>query len=277
MRTLSRILLVATLVWCCSRLIVYLLPGDPADFLVHESLVRIDAETLRKKMDLTQGPLHRILAWPSGESLIRGTPVGPLLGSAFVRSAFLVLLTLAVSIPAALTLSYLHFRNARARQWAQILSLLSASLPLFVLGPLLLRHLSLPNPWLPAFTLSLHLAGFWYRAIAKKLDGFLPRSPVPGARALGFPERRVFARALLAPVLGSLLAYFGTQLGTLLNGSLIVETVFQWKGLGSLLAESILSRDYPVIELCLMLTTFLTLISQQLGLGLQARWEPRIE
>jgi peptide/nickel transport system permease protein len=277
MRAMLRILLVSSLVWGVSRSVVYLLPGDPVDYLVHESLVRIDPAELRAKMDLTGSPWDRIFSVPSMQSLVRQLPLGTLLFQAVQRSGSLTFLTLVLSIPWAIGLAYFHFRYPASRRFTQGFSLLSASLPLFVIGPILLRNLTLPNPWLPALTLSFHLSGFWYRAVSRKLDGFLPRSPVAGARALGFPEDRVFFRALLAPVSGSLLLYFGTQLGTLLNGSLIVEVLFQWKGIGSLLAESILSRDYPVIEACLLVATLLTLLSQQLGIWLQNLWEPRHE
>lgn len=277
MRALLRILSVCVLVWAVSRTVVYLLPGDPVDFLVHESLVRVDPVELRARMDLDGSPWDRIFSKPSGKSLVKDSPLSVLLVDSLGKSGILALLTLMLSIPWALVFAFFHFRHPSMRRFTHGFSIFSASLPLFVIGPLLLRHLPLPNPWLPALALSFHLSGFWYRAISKKLDGFLPRSPVAGARALGFPETRVFLRALLAPVLGSLLLYFGTQLGTLLNGSLIVEVLFQWRGLGSLLADSILSRDYPVIEACILVATLLTLISQQLGIWLQNLWEPRQE
>ncbi len=277
MRALFRILIVSALVWTVSRSIVYLLPGDPVDFLVHESLVRIDPDELRARMDLDGSPMERIFSVPTGKSLVKQTPVSRLMADALGKSGILALLTLMLSIPSALALAFLHFRHPDFRRFTNGFSILSASLPLFVIGPVLLRNLPFPNPWLPALTLSFHLSGFWYRAISKKLDGFLPISPVAGARALGFPENRVFLRALLAPVSGSLLLYFGTQLGTLLNGSLIVEVLFQWRGLGSLLADSILSRDYPVIEVCILVATLLTLVSQQIGIWLQNLWEPRQE
>jgi peptide/nickel transport system permease protein len=277
MRAWFRILIVSALVWSVSRSVVYLLPGDPVDFLVHESLVKIDPAELRTRMDLNGTPWDRIFSAPSGKSLVKQTPLIRLLSDSLGKSGILALLTLMLSLPWALGLSFVHFRHPEWRKFIHGFSILSASLPWFVIGPVLLRNLPLPNPWLPALTLSFHLSGFWYRAISKKLDGFLPISPVAGARALGFPENRVFFRALLAPVSGSLLLYFGTQLGTLLNGSLIVEVLFQWRGLGSLLADSILSRDYPVIEVCILSATLLTLLSQQLGIWLQDLWEPRQE
>ncbi len=276
MKTPLRILLVFSLVWSLSRSAIYFLPGDPADFLVHESLVQVTPEDLRSKMDLDRGIIHRVFSLPKNESLIQKQSTTTLVGRAFFKSVTLTLLTLAFSLPATLGLLYLHFQSGRRRSLSHAISIFIASTPLFVAGPLLLRCFQFPNPILPALTLSLYLTGFWYRSLSKKLDALLPESSVPGARALGFPEFQVFSRNLLAPALGSFLAYFGTQLGILFNGSLIVETIFQWNGLGSLLAESVLSRDYPVIEVCLLVVTLLTLLSQQIGYWLQSLWEPRL-
>ncbi|NDG84930.1 MAG: ABC transporter permease subunit [Proteobacteria bacterium] len=276
MKTGFRPLLVFALVWCVSRSAVYLLPGDPAEYLVHESLVEISPSSLREKMDLDRSPLARILSIPKNRSLIRNESAQTLLGRAATRSAILALLTLAISIPLTFGGLFIDFGTGPLRALSRFAGFMLASVPVLVLGPLLLRTLPLANPLMPAFVLALHLAAFWHRALSKQLVRALPASSVPGARAIGFPEWRVFYRNLLAPSLGGFLAFFGTQLGVLLNGSLLVETLFQWHGLGSLLADSVLSRDYPVIELSLLLIALLTLLAQHLGYVLQRRWDPRI-
>jgi peptide/nickel transport system permease protein len=151
-----------------------------------------------------------------------------------------------------------------------------ASAPVYVSGPLLLWLIPLPNPFLPALVLALHLTAVWYRALSVRLKQILPTSSVAGARALGFVEFHVFLRNLLAPALGSFLVFFGSQLGTLLNGSLLVEVLFQWNGIGSLLAESVLSRDYPLIEVAIMVAAFFSLTAQQLGYAAQEWWDPTL-
>jgi peptide/nickel transport system permease protein len=282
-----RPLLVFALVWCVSRTAVYLLPGDPAEYLVHEALVEISPSSLREKMDLDRRPLERLLTVPGGRSLVRNEPARTLLARAALRSAILTLLTLAISIPLVFAGLFTGFGAGPLRDFPARATFVLASVPVLVLGPLLLRSLplanplllrSLPlaNPLLPALVLALHLTALWHRALSKQLSRALPSSSVPGARALGFQEWRVFHRSLLAPSLGGFLAFFGTQLGVLLNGSLLVETLFQWHGLGSLLADSVLSRDYPVIELSILLIALLTLLAQELGYALQRLWDPRI-
>ena len=276
MKHALRPLLVFALVWCVSRSAVYLLPGDPAEYLVHEALVEVSPAGLREKMDLDRGPLERILSIPGGRSLVRDEPAGALLARAAVRSAILTLLTLAISIPLTFAGLFINFSSGPFRRLPSFAAFVLASVPVLALGPLLLRILPLANPLMPALVLALHLTAFWHRTLSKQLARALPLSSVPGARALGFAEWRVFHRNLLAPSLGGFLAFFGTQLGILLNGSLLVETLFQWHGLGSLLADSVLSRDYPIIELSILLIALLTLVAQQLGYALQRRWDPRI-
>ena len=275
MKSWLRLPLVFLLIWCALRGAVFLLPGDPAEFLVHESLVRIEASELRIKMDLPASPAERLLSLPKNRSLVRNESAMALLGRAAERSLILAGLALALAIPFTVLTLYLSFRRGRSRRASESLVILLASVPVFVAGPVFLRAFPIPNPFLPALILALHLTAFWHRSLSKHLDTSLLKSSVPGARALGFPEPAVFAKHLLAPSFGYFTVYFGTQLGVLLNGSLLVETLFQWHGVGSLLADAVLSRDYPVIELTLMGVSVASLLAQQLGYHFQARLDPR--
>jgi peptide/nickel transport system permease protein len=182
-----------------------------------------------------------------------------------------------MAVPITFGLLFLRFLGQGHSFLPKWLSLILASAPVYVSGPLMLWLLPLPNPFLPAGVLALHLTAVWYRALSVRLEQLLPKSSVAGARALGFDELHVFSKNLLAPALGSFLVYFGSQIGTLLNGSLLVEVLFQWNGLGSLLAESVLSRDYPLIELGIMVAAFFSLIAQQMGYAAQQWWDPTIK
>ena len=276
MKNLFRILLVFSLVWITARSAVYFLPGDPAEFLVHEALVQMDPEELRKRMDLDQPLVERVFSLPRNRSLIRNEDTLPLLGRAWGRTAILALLSVSIALPLTFILLFFHFRGGNRRSFAEILSLVLASIPIVVLGPLLLLYLPIPNPLLPALALATYLTAFWYRTLARRLEKQLKTSSVDGARALGFSEIRIFSRNLLAPSLGGFLAFFGSQLGFLLNGSILVETLFQWSGVGSLLSDAILARDYPVLETGMMTAAILTLLTQQAGYALQSWWDPRI-
>ena len=281
---LARITLVFSLVWFVSRTAIYLLPGDPAEFLVHESLVQTTPEALRDKMDLHRTGLGRVFSWPRTQSLIKKETSTELVRVAFSKSCVLSFLTLLFAGFLTGTSLFLSFQSKRFHRFAYHFSALLASIPVFVAGPLILLLFSVwmklvspvQSPYLPALTLSFYLSGFWYRALQSRIDSFLPESPVSGARARGLSETTVFFKYLLAPISGGFAAYFGTQLGILFNGSLLVEIIFQWPGIGSLLADSVLSRDYPVIELSLLVVTLVTLCAQQLGYSLQKQWEPKL-
>lgn len=276
MKSWLRILIVFLSVWTISRSAVLLLPGDPAEFLVHESLVRIDVPELRARMQLDRPAWSRILSAPGGRSLTRNESSTALVARATTQSLLLTALTLAFALPATFFLLFLRFSGARARTLSSIFALVLGSTPLILSGSLLLRYFSFPNPLLPAIALSLHLTAFWQRALSRQLDRRLPFSSMQGGRARGFTESRVFLRDLLAPALGSFIAYFGTQIGVLLNGSLLIEVLFQWNGLGSLIAESVLSRDYPVLDAAILAAALLTLFCQQLGYSFQKWWDPEI-
>jgi peptide/nickel transport system permease protein len=178
----------------------------------------------------------------------------------------------------------MSFLSKRWRKFADSFSLFCASTPLFILSPILLLIFSLhlgwfpvtQSPFLPAIALSFYLTGFWFRTLSKKVDLYIPISAASGARARGLPESVVFFNYVLYPSLGSMMGFLGTQIGTLLNGSILVEIIFQWRGLGSILSDAVTSRDYPVIEICLILVTWITLLSQQLGYTIQRKMEPRI-
>jgi peptide/nickel transport system permease protein len=98
----------------------------------------------------------------------------------------------------------------------------------------------------------------------------------PGARARGLPEWRVLLKYAFVPGAGSLAAYLGTQLGGLFVGGILVEVIFDWKGLGTLLVESVLKRDYPVIEAATFVAASATLIGTFIGDSAQRRIDPRI-
>lgn len=267
------------LIWIVIRGGIYLLPGDPAEFLAHESLVPIETSELRKDMALDVPITKRLVTLPANQSLIHHTKASELIIPSFKNTIKLAALALIFSIFFTLISLYFSFISPKFEAAAQMGSVALASLPISVLGPILILLICVKiplfpitkSPWLPAICLALHLSAFWYRALQKKISNFLPSSAVLGARSRGLPEHKVFLNYLFVPVLGSIASYLGTQLGTLLNGSVLIEVIFQWNGLGALLLKSVKQRDYPIIEITLLITTLLAVLSQQLGYWFQAK------
>jgi peptide/nickel transport system permease protein len=284
MKNLSRFSLILGLIWIFSRTAIYFLPGSPAEFLYHESLVQTSIADLTGKMDLQHSAWHRILHLPNENSLITGQAVLPLVSHALLHSLVLAFLTLLFTSAMVTFSLYQSFRSPKLKRFFDFISLLITSIPLIILGPaiLLLGCLVLKwfpaanHPLLPALTLSLYLSSSWHRTLSAEISSYLPRSAVLGARSRGQTEAELFFHSLYIPALGKFAAFLGTQMSLLVNGSILVEIVFQWNGLGNLLANAILSRDYPIIEISLMTLTVITLLSQQLGYALQKQWEPKL-
>lgn len=276
---LLRLIFGSLLIWMVIRGGIYLLPGDPADFLAHESLVPVEASVIRKDMALDVPLLTRLVSLPADHSLIHQVKASELIIPSLQNTLKLATLAVLFSIIFTFASLYFSFISAKFEAIAQIATVALASLPISVLGPVLILFICVKiplfpitkSPWLPAFCLSLHLSAFWYRALQKKIVHFLPASAVLGARSRGLPEYKVFTNYLFVPVLGSIASYLGTQLGTLLNGSVLIEVIFQWNGLGALLLKSVQQRDYPIIEITLLMTTLLAVLSQQVGYWFQAR------
>ena len=287
MKIILRLLLVISCVWIFARGAIYLLPGDPVDYLVNESLIQTTntktISEIHKRMDLDVSFLQRISSLPHSESLINEEPTLPLVKTAFIHSLVLATLAFLFTFTFSIFFLYLGYQSEKWNRFWHIVSIFLASVPIFISGPLLLFVFSLKlaifpvthHPILPSICLALYLTGFWYRSISQKITNYLPQSAVPGARARGLSELRIFIFYVIAPCAGSLIRFFAAQLGNLLNGSLIVEIIFQWPGLGYLLSDAIAKRDYPVIEVGLITVSLITLLSLQIGKWLQLKLEPR--
>ncbi|MCM2323542.1 MAG: ABC transporter permease [Oligoflexia bacterium] len=292
-RTLTTVLLLAT-IFVASRAMVRALPGDPLETLVAESGTTIPIEELRRELSLDRPFLpalaedvRRFSQGDFGTSLFSKKPVAPLLARSFNKTLQLALFALVLATLLAVPLGLLAAATPggkadRACSWY---GGLSAALPMPWLGPLLLVAFAVWLPIfpagghiaLPALALAITVSGLWARLIRERVRETLQRGAAPGARARGVPEWRVLVKYGLAPASGSLLAYFGTQVGGMLAGAFIVESVFDWDGLGSLLIDAVLRRDYPVIEAGTFLTAACSLIGTQLGDWLQFRFDPRLQ
>lgn len=279
------ILVLAAGIWILSRTLIYLVPGDPITYLAHEALVDLSPDEFRSRMDLHQSLFSRLFAFPTNHSLITGRPVLPTVLQALSQTLILAFLTLVQWCSMTFLGLWLSHQSASIRKWLLRGSIALASVPLFVLSPLLLLFFAVEiplfpvshNPILPSFALALFLAGYWFRIISSAIDHYEVRSAKVGAEARGIKTFSVFTRYLFVPSLGTYFGYFGYQVSVLLNGSVLAEVIFQWNGIGSLLAESITNRDYPVLEVALFFVTTIGLISLKIGTALQRHWEKRLQ
>jgi peptide/nickel transport system permease protein len=169
------------------------------------------------------------------------------------------LVTIAISFPLGLytgiTRSQIADTIIQAATWV------GYSVPVFLAGNILIWLLAVKYDLLPAIghdswkhfilpvaSLSLHLSGWLIQVIRSSVREITRRSYILVARAKGLPKKRVVMLHLLKPALLPIVTAFLIQLGNLISGSFIIETVFAWNGIGRLLIDSIMARDFPMIQ-----------------------------
>ncbi|TVQ87995.1 MAG: ABC transporter permease [Chromatiaceae bacterium] len=285
---------VSTLVF----LLLHLIPGDPVDAMLGETARAADREELRQALGLHlpvyaqyQRYLGGLLRLDLGQSLRDQRPVAALLAERLPATALLAVAALSVALLLALPLGVLAARHrGRALDGAAMsFSLLGISLPNFWLGPLLILVFSLWLGWtpvsgndgpvsliLPALTLGTGLAAILARMVRASVLEVLNEDYVRTARAKGLSEVQVLRHHALRNAWLPVLTLVGLQLGGLLGGAVITETVFAWPGIGSLTVEAIQARDYPVVQGCVLLISLITVLINTLTDLLYARIDPRI-
>jgi peptide/nickel transport system permease protein len=157
------------------------------------------------------------------------------------------------------------YRGGWIDRLALWVSLLGLSLPNFWLGPLLMIFFSIQLGWLPvsgrgtlshlllpALTLGLGMAAILTRILRASLLQAMREDYVQTARAKGLSEKQVWLKHTLRNAMLSVTTIMGLQFGSLLAGSLITETIFSWPGLGRLTIQAIQTRDYPVVQGCVL-------------------------
>jgi peptide/nickel transport system permease protein len=254
--------------------LIHLTPGDPVEVMLGESATAADREQLRTALGLNEPLgrqyghyLARVARFDLGQSLHVRRPIADLLRErlpatltlAAAGVAVSLLLALPIGIGAALRRGTWFDRGALA------FATTAVSMPGFWLGPLLILVFSLwlgwlpvsgrdePLAWvLPAVTLGLALAATLSRIVRAALLDVLAEDYLRTARAKGLRGRAVILRHALANAALPVLTVVGLQLGALLGGAVITETVFQWPGLGLLTVEAIQRRDYPTLQACVL-------------------------
>lgn len=271
--TLIVVLGVCTLVF----LLLHLVPGDPVDAMLGESARPADRVAMRQALGLDR-PLWvqyadymgGLVRFDLGQSFIDGRPVAALIAERLVPTLELALVSVALAIIIAVPLGVISARHPGTPldALAMSFSLLGISIPNFWLGPLLILAFSF---WLgltpvggrdaplsivlPAVTLGTALAAILARMVRSSVLEVLSEDYVRTARAKGAPERRVLWGHALRNAWLPVLTLLGLQLGALLGGAVITETVFDWPGLGTLLVDAIKGRDYPVVQGCVLVVS----------------------
>jgi peptide/nickel transport system permease protein len=274
------------------------LPGDPVEVMLGENASPEARAELRKALRLDEpvaiqyaGYLGDLATGHLGTSIRTGRPVATEVGEAFPHTAELGLTALLLACCAALPLGLLAGRlpGTPADGAVRFLSSLGLALPSFFVGPLLLLGFAVLWPLfpvsgadepgalvLPAVTLALPLAAGMTRILRASLVTERGREYLQTARMKGLDEPAVFRRHALRNALLPPLTVLGLQIGAVLTGAILVERIFRWPGMGTLVVTAIKSRDYPVVQgavLCFALAA----LAASLAADLLYAWaDPRV-
>lgn len=254
--------------------LIHLIPGDPVDMMLGEQALAVDREEMRAALGLDRpiaqqyaSYLARTLGGDLGTSLHRRKSVGALIAERLPATVELMLGAILVALLTAMPLGLVAALNHG--RWpdkvASLFAVLGVAMPNFWLGPLLILAFSIHLDWLPvnergtlahlvlpSLTLGTSMAALLSRMTRMAMVEVLGEDYIRTARSKGLRARTVVlvhaARNALIPVI----TVIGLQIGVLLSGAIITESIFDWPGLGTLLLEAINSRDYPLVQGCIL-------------------------
>jgi peptide/nickel transport system permease protein len=259
-------------------LLVHLIPGDVAQILLGTQATDQQIETLRRTFGLDRPLPVQYVDWLShivrgdfGVSFRTNRPVLPDLVSRFGVTLQLTLTSMLVALVVAIPLGVISAAN-RGRtsdSVSRVVALLGLSIPNFWLGTLLILFVSLvlhwlppvgfvsllDNPWLgiqtlilPALALGTAVAAFIMRMVRSSLLEVLRQDYIRTAYAKGLQDRSVLYRHALKNAFIPVLTVIGVQIGYLLGGAVIIESIFSLPGMGRFLLDSISNRDYSIVQ-----------------------------
>jgi ABC-type dipeptide/oligopeptide/nickel transport system permease component len=255
-------------------LLIHLVPGDPiaqmlgegappADIAATRHLYGLDAPLGQQYLNYWKGVLHGDL----GRSIRLNKSVTLSLAQAYPYTLRLtlasLLIALVLSIPAGVRSA--QRRNHWDDRLLSVVSLFGLSFPNFALGPILILLFSIKLGWLPvsgagtfanlvlpALTMGSALAAILTRMVRTSMLEELSQDYIRTARAKGLPERTVVYRHALRNAMIPVLTVVGLQFGALLAGAIVTEKIFSWPGIGRLTVDAISSRDYTLVQGCIL-------------------------
>ena len=274
---LRRLLLLIPVLWGVATLVFLLLhfiPGDPVDLMLGDSALGTDRETLRNQLGLNDPLIVQYLRYFGdllqgdwGTSLFSKKPVFEEIMERVPATMELMFGAMVVTILVAMPLGLIAAvsKGTWIDQGAMIFSLLGVSIPNFWLGPMLILLFSihfdllpvnerggLEHLILPSLTLGTSLASILARITRSSVVETLQAEYIRTARSKGISELRILFRHALRNALIPIITVIGLQVGVLLSGAIITEAIFDWPGLGNLLISAINSRNYPLVQGCVL-------------------------
>lgn len=280
-------------------LFLYIVPGDPVDVMLGEQAANIDREALRKAVGLDlpwYGQLWRFTGELVTGELRTSLPpfqkeILPQIGAALPNTLLLTLTSLVIAILIAIPLGVAAAarRGTAVDSAAMGVAVTGVALPNFWLGPVLIIIFSIKlnllpvsgaDSWrhliLPALTLGTALAAFLSRMTRAAMLETMREDYVTVARAKGLAQRFVLWKHTFRNALMPILTILGLQFGMLLGGAIVVEKVFSWPGMGTLLLTGIERRDYNMVRATVLVFTLCYVMVNALTDVMYAVVDPRV-
>ena len=254
-------------------LLIYLSPSDPVSVRMSAGGISVSPEimeSMRRSMGLDRPLLIQYGDWlwnilhgNMGKSYITDADVLDQILKALPYTLKMagasLLLTLCISIPVGILTAAMQ--NSKFDYVVRVMAFVGNALPNFIIALCLMFIFSYRLGWipvlattkpigliLPALTLALVMLSRYIRQIRAAMLDELGKGYVVGLRSRGLSETTILYKNVLKNIMVTVITLTGISLGSLLGGTVIVETVFTWPGLGSLIMEGISQRDYPVVQ-----------------------------
>jgi peptide/nickel transport system permease protein len=283
---LVQVLLIATIVF----LLIRLVPGDPARAVVGETASEEQVQVMRQRLGIDRPVYEQYAIWLGGvlrgdlgKSIINGDSIGGQVVQRIGNTFELTVISIAVALLIGIPLGTLAAVKAnRAPDFIlSTLAMLGLSMPGFVVGTVLLLVFALMLRWLPqhqfvpfaanprqhvellilpVITLAASTSAVMMRMTRASMLEVVRQDYVRTARAKGLPNGVVLFRHAVRNALNPVVSLVGLELAVLLGGTVIVETIFGWPGLSSLLLAGVRSRDYPTIQGVVLVIAILTIL-----------------
>ena len=266
-------------------LLMYLSPGDAAMKKLNAQGIPVSQEVLektREEMGLNRPFIVQYGDWALkalrgdlGNSFKDGTSVNAKLSKALGFTLKLALTSLIISLVISLPLAFLTAvkKDTPLDYIVRFLSFIANSMPNFLISILLMylfciklqllpvvADQSFKGLLLPSVALSIPMIGRFVRQFRAEILEQLSKSYVSGAASRGVKSRYILFNDVLHNASITILTIVGLSIGTLMGGSVVIETLFRWPGLGKLAMDAITNRDYPVIQGFVLFTAVLYVI-----------------
>jgi peptide/nickel transport system permease protein len=299
---LRRLLTALIVMWGVSTLVFFLIhfvPGDPVQAMLGETALESDIENLREKLGLNE-PLYiqyknyfsGLLKGDLGTSIVSGRKVSKEILSHFPATMELALVSIFIALLISFPLGLLSAvkKDSFWDLTATSVSTLGLAIPNFWLGPLLIILFSvklgifpvsgrgsIAHIVLPAITLGTALAALLTRIIKTSLLEELKEDYVRLALAKGLSKDKVLFKHVLRNAMIPIITILALQIGSLLTGAIITETIFSWPGIGRLIIRAINQRDYPLVQGIILFIAFIYISVNFIADILYALADPRIK